>query len=122
MRRIVSEFHLLEFAGCSLTMLDASLLSIFVERWHPETSSFHLSFGEMIMTLDDVDTLFHISITGIFFTPVYRDQVTAVHMVMDDLECSEVKVLQVFGETQGFRLQMYWLRRLYKELVEAQRY
>src|SRR3954468_20645308 len=43
--RIVLEFHLLDFAGCSLTMLDAPLLSAFVERWHPETSSFHLPFG-----------------------------------------------------------------------------
>ncbi|CAI8609831.1 unnamed protein product [Vicia faba] len=74
LKRNVSEFHLLEFVGCSLTMLDASLLSAFVERWHPKTSSFHISFGEMTMTLDNVDTLFHIPIAGTFFTPIYRDQ------------------------------------------------
>ncbi|XP_058754089.1 protein MAIN-LIKE 1-like [Vicia villosa] len=63
-RRIVKDFHLMDFAGCSLTMLDASLLSAFVERWHPETSSFHLPFGEMTVTLDDVDALFHFPIAG----------------------------------------------------------
>ncbi|XP_058753983.1 uncharacterized protein LOC131627165 [Vicia villosa] len=72
-RRIVEDFHLMDFTGCSLTMLDASLLSAFVERRHPKTSSFHLPFGEMTVTLDDVDALFHIPIAGTFFTPVYRD-------------------------------------------------
>ncbi|XP_058768071.1 uncharacterized protein LOC131641778 [Vicia villosa] len=38
--RIVRDFHLMDFAGCSLTMLVVPLLSAFVERWHLETSSF----------------------------------------------------------------------------------
>ncbi|XP_073223572.1 protein MAINTENANCE OF MERISTEMS-like [Cicer arietinum] len=42
-------------------MADAGLISAFVERWHRETSSFHLPFGEMSITLDDVATLLHIS-------------------------------------------------------------
>ncbi|XP_058741837.1 protein MAIN-LIKE 1-like [Vicia villosa] len=83
--RIVRDFHLLDFDGCSLTMLDAPLLSTFVERWHPETPSFHLPFEEMTVTLDDVHFLFHLPIAGTFFTPVHRDQATAVHMMMDAL-------------------------------------
>ena len=62
------------------------LLSTFVERWHPETSSFHLPFGEMTVTLDDVDALFHLPIAGTFFTSVHRDQATAVRMVVDSLD------------------------------------
>ncbi|XP_058775602.1 uncharacterized protein LOC131649871 [Vicia villosa] len=52
--RIVYYFRLLEFSDCSLTMLDASLVSVFIKRWHSKTSSFHLPFGEMTITLDDV--------------------------------------------------------------------
>src|ERR1051325_6648065 len=59
---IVIDFQMLESAQFSLTMLDVSMLSVFVERWHPETSSFHILFGEMTITLNDVDALFHISV------------------------------------------------------------
>lgn len=121
-RTIVSEFQLLEFAGCSLTMLDASLLSAFVERWHPETSSFHLPFGEMTVTLDDVHQLFHLPIAGSFFTPVHRTTAMALRLVVDLLEVSEAEVLKEFSETRGYHLRMHWLRSTYAELVAAGRY
>jgi hypothetical protein len=35
-------------------MTDPQLISAFVERWHPETSSLHMSFGEMMITFDNV--------------------------------------------------------------------
>lgn len=51
----------------SMKMVDANLLSAFVERWHPETSSFHMPFGEMTITLYDVACLLHIPIRGDFY-------------------------------------------------------
>ncbi|GAU23631.1 hypothetical protein TSUD_386200 [Trifolium subterraneum] len=54
----------------SLSKVDPHILSAFTERWHPETSSFHMSFGEMTITLDDVACLLHIPVRGIFYTPV----------------------------------------------------
>ncbi|CAI8603504.1 unnamed protein product [Vicia faba] len=121
-KTIVRDFHLLEFVECSLTMLNAFLLSAFVERWHPEISSFHLSFGEMTITLYDIDQLFHILVAGTLFTPVYINQVTTMCMVVDGLEVSEADVLQEFGEIRGFHLQMSWLRKLYASLVEVCRF
>ncbi|GAU30353.1 hypothetical protein TSUD_57640 [Trifolium subterraneum] len=57
--------------GTKLTgWVDPQLLSAFTERWHPETSSFHMPFGEMTITLDDVACLLHIPVRGIFYTPV----------------------------------------------------
>lgn len=68
---IIQDFQVLDFAHCSLTMLDIPLLSTFVERWHEETSSFHLLFGETTITLDDVSSLFHLPIDGrTWTTPV----------------------------------------------------
>ena len=49
---------------CSLDNLDKGLISAFVERWHKETNSFHLPFGEMTITLNDVSCLPHIPIRG----------------------------------------------------------
>ncbi|XP_058776110.1 protein MAIN-LIKE 1-like [Vicia villosa] len=40
------------------------MLMAFAERWHPKTSSFHLTYGEITVTLDDVSCLLHIPIRG----------------------------------------------------------
>ena len=46
--------------------LDVGLILGFVERWHPETNTFHLPICEMTITLDDVWSLLHFPITGQF--------------------------------------------------------
>lgn len=56
------------FHDCLLTMLNVPLFPAFVERWHNETSFFHLQFGEMTITLDDVSSLFHLLQPSSFFT------------------------------------------------------
>lgn len=90
---IVREFELLDFTHCSLTMLDTPLLTAFVERWHKETSSFHLSFEEMIVTLDDVFSLFHLLIADRFWTtPVISSSIACLTGARD-LGVSEVGVL-----------------------------
>jgi len=40
----------------------------FAKRWHTETSSFHLPFGEMIVILDDVSCLLHLPINGMLLS------------------------------------------------------
>ncbi|XP_058743160.1 protein MAIN-LIKE 1-like [Vicia villosa] len=40
----------------------------FVERWHKETSFFHLPVGEMTITLHDVQCLLHLPIRGALLT------------------------------------------------------
>ncbi|XP_028201814.1 uncharacterized protein LOC114385992 [Glycine soja] len=49
---------------CSVITTDHGLISAFFERWHRETSTFHLPVGELTITLDDVALLLHIPITG----------------------------------------------------------
>ncbi|XP_004499928.1 uncharacterized protein [Cicer arietinum] len=57
----IQESGLMHLSLGYLIMADAGLISAFVERWHKETSSFHLPFREMTITLDDIATLLHIS-------------------------------------------------------------
>jgi hypothetical protein len=43
---------------------DAHLCSALVERWRPETHTFHLPSGECTITLEDVSMLLHLKING----------------------------------------------------------
>ena len=44
--------------------LDHVLITAFVERWRPETHSFHLPRGEMTITLQDVEVIMGLPIKG----------------------------------------------------------
>ena len=74
--------------ACSVDTGDQEVISAFVERWHKETSSFHLSVGELTITLDDVVSLLHLPIIGAFrsIEPLHVDE--AVLMVVELLEVS----------------------------------
>lgn len=61
------------------------LLTIFVERWHKETSVFHLPFGEMVITLDDVSSMFHLILSDDLFTsPLISHQLTHITPIQMD--------------------------------------
>jgi hypothetical protein len=51
-------------AQTEYSFLDPGLLATFVERWHGDTSTFHLPCGEMKVTLDDMRCLLHLPIQG----------------------------------------------------------
>ncbi|XP_028220219.1 protein MAIN-LIKE 1-like [Glycine soja] len=69
--------------ACSVDTGDRGLLSAFVERWHRETSSFHLPVGELTITLDDVSSLIHLPVIGDLhaFQSLHVDD--AVQMLVD---------------------------------------
>jgi hypothetical protein len=45
-------------------MLDSSLQSVLVDRWRPETHTFHLRYGELTSTLKDVSLITGLPICG----------------------------------------------------------
>lgn len=87
--RIVRDFELLDFSHCSITVLDAPLLTTFVKRWNKETSSFHIPFGEMTIILDDVSSLFHLPIGVRFWMALVLSSSLACMTVARDLGVSE---------------------------------
>lgn len=48
----------------SYIAVNYGMLCAFVERWHSETSPFHLPLGEMSITLDDVLCFLHLPVRG----------------------------------------------------------
>lgn len=87
-------------------MFDISLLTAFVKRWHKETSSFHLPFCKMTITLDDVSSLFHHPIDGRFFTTHVISQSLACMVVVRDLGVNGEVVLEGFDFNKGVHLRM----------------
>ena len=108
--------------GCSLETTDKGLVSAFVERWHRETSSFHLPIGEMTITLDDVSSLLHLPITGAFYTYEGIDSYGAVEKLVDLLG---VRASEARAETQyckGPHVRLSWLRDVYHSRCSAQQW
>ncbi|KAL5191270.1 Protein MAIN-LIKE 1 [Glycine soja] len=89
---MVARTGLSPLIACSIDIGDRGFISSFVERWHRETSSFHLPKGEVSITLDDVVSLLHWPIIGTFhdFQPLRTDEavVLLVELLMVSAEVS----------------------------------
>ena len=45
--------------------VDHALITTLVERWHPETHTFHLPHAEMGITLQDIEVMLGILVDGL---------------------------------------------------------
>ncbi|XP_012829338.1 PREDICTED: serine/threonine-protein phosphatase 7 long form homolog [Erythranthe guttata] len=68
-------------ARCYLQGLDIPLLFAFVERWQPETNSFHMPWGEMTITLHDVQMILGANVEGRVVAPRYDDAIERTNCV-----------------------------------------
>ncbi|KAK9097792.1 hypothetical protein Syun_024837 [Stephania yunnanensis] len=62
--RIIQNSGLDNLRHCLYRYVDRTIIDAFAERWHPETNTFQLPFGEMTITLDDVSSILKIPVTG----------------------------------------------------------
>ncbi|XP_012849889.1 PREDICTED: serine/threonine-protein phosphatase 7 long form homolog [Erythranthe guttata] len=68
-------------ARCYLPRLDAPLLFAFVERWQPETNNFHMPWGEMTITLHDVQMILGDNVKGRVVAPRYDEVIERINCV-----------------------------------------
>ncbi|XP_028116492.1 protein MAIN-LIKE 1-like [Camellia sinensis] len=54
---IVKMSGLVQLARCTFRFVNKIIVSSFVEGWQPETNTFHLTVGEMTITLDHIGTI-----------------------------------------------------------------
>nr|XP_012568881.1 protein MAIN-LIKE 1-like [Cicer arietinum]XP_027188291.1 protein MAIN-LIKE 1-like [Cicer arietinum]XP_027188292.1 protein MAIN-LIKE 1-like [Cicer arietinum] len=106
----------------SLKMIDNNLISAFAERWHSETSSFHMSFGEMTITLDDVANLLGLPIRGEFYSPSDVDRVTACNLVVTLLGVTTTEIWEETMKTRGAHYSLDWLKKVFKRQCAAERF
>jgi len=105
----------------SYSLIDYGLICAFVERWHEETSSFHLSFGEMTDTLDDVACLLHLPIDGMLLShgSISRDE--AVELMETYLGSSTSDVVKEVEKTKDAHCRFSYLERIFKKRLKEQR-
>ncbi|KAL8457150.1 hypothetical protein ACS0TY_035117 [Phlomoides rotata] len=51
-------------ARCGALIIDSQLIIALVERWRPETHTFHFSVGETTVTLQDVAIIWGLHVDG----------------------------------------------------------
>jgi len=107
---IVTTIGLSSLITCSLNTGDRGLLSALVERWHKETNSFHLSVGEVTITLDDVASLLHQHITGAFLTFDALDVDQVVELLVELLDVSTKEAKDETFQCIGAHVHLVWLR------------
>ncbi|XP_028223607.1 protein MAIN-LIKE 1-like [Glycine soja] len=107
---------------CSVITTDPGLISAFIERWHRETSTFHLPVGELTITLDGVTSLLHLFITGALHT--FEPLVTsdAIGLLTELLEVSHEEATFETRQAGGPHVQLGWLRDLYQSQCRIRRW
>ncbi|XP_012828286.1 PREDICTED: serine/threonine-protein phosphatase 7 long form homolog [Erythranthe guttata] len=73
MTEVVERSGLMPLVRHSYKVIDSALVLTFIERWQPATCTFHLPFGEMTITLDDVSSLIGLPVVG---RPVFIQQIS----------------------------------------------
>jgi len=91
-----------------------ALLMTLCEKWHLETNTFHMSLGEMIMTLDDVAYLTHLQIEGQMLShgkKMLRHEACA--LLVRHLGVSQTEVEKICGTEYGGYISYPKLKELY---------
>ncbi|QHO15407.1 uncharacterized protein DS421_10g294660 [Arachis hypogaea] len=89
-----------------------ALVNALIERWHPDTHTFHLPIGECAVTLEDVALILGLPTDGLPVTG----------MTMSSFEALEAECLHQFGvaprksECRGSCIKLTWLRDLKENL------
>jgi hypothetical protein len=71
------------------------------ERWHNETSNFHMVLGEMTVTLDDVACLMHLPIEGRMLSHPKMSQTDGTELMVRHLGVTQAMAMKNCVEEYG---------------------
>ncbi|KAH1154544.1 hypothetical protein GYH30_049996 [Glycine max] len=119
---LVAATGLSPLIDCSIIIGDPGLISAFVESWHGETSTFHLPVGELTITLDDVSSLLHLSITSALHSFHALSTEEARFFLTELLEESAEEARAETTLTRGAYVRLGWVRDIFETRCQAQRW
>ncbi|RYR16002.1 hypothetical protein Ahy_B04g072985 isoform B [Arachis hypogaea] len=91
--------------------LDDPVVSAFVERWRPETHTFHMPFGECTITLQNVAYQLGLPIDGHFVSCCLKlhPEVRSELQLYARAYIMMLLGTQLFGDKSGTRIHIRWL-------------
>ncbi|RYR46974.1 hypothetical protein Ahy_A07g032868 [Arachis hypogaea] len=118
--RITGFYHVSQIG---IVQCQKALVNALIERWHPDTHTFHLPIGECAMTLEDVALILGLP----------TDDLPVTGMTMSSFEAMEAECLLQFGvaprkeDHRSTCIKLTWLRNLKENLelideINIQRY
>ncbi|XP_057416904.1 protein MAIN-LIKE 1-like [Lotus japonicus] len=121
-RELIEQTGLHQLPWCSYSETDAGLILALVERWHEETSSFHMPFGEMTITLDDVSALLHLPMGSRFYTPGRGERDECAALCAELMGGSVARYHAEFDKNRSQTIRFGVLQTLYDAALEEHRY
>lgn len=93
------------------------MLNEFVERWHSETSSFHLPHGEMSIAFDDVSCFLYLLIMGRFLDHGRMIKDEALDMMVECLRTDPGEATNGLDKTRGAHVTFVYLKKVYEDVL-----
>ncbi|KAM7489675.1 hypothetical protein LguiB_027159 [Lonicera macranthoides] len=94
--------------------IDYVAVTAFIERWQPDINTFHLPFGEMTITLDDVISILGVSVVGSCFSGRWGGKEigykNAIELTKEGLGVSEAEVVNECDK--AFSLRLGWIKEM----------
>lgn len=110
---VVQLYGLRDLCKNGYVMVNHDMLSMFVGKWKSDTSSFHLSHGEMFITLDDVSCLMLLPIRGRMLDHDRINKDHIVEMMVGHLRADLGDSLQELEATRGAHARFLISERMY---------
>ena len=98
---------------------DRNLIEAIVERWHPETNTFHMPFGEMTITLDDVYCLTGLEVDGLPVQAPALDTKNARELVCEMLSVTDDEAEESMRGKRGATMKLEWLRETFMNDIRS---
>jgi len=93
------------------------LVCVMTERWHEETSNFHLPVGEMTITLDDVASLIDIPVAGRLIQDDELDPYHGVEILVNHLLFPVEEAVDQVNNNSGAFVTYTALKHRYEHLL-----
>ncbi|KAI3884734.1 hypothetical protein MKW92_039504 [Papaver armeniacum] len=108
--------------------IDRALINAFRERWYPETNTYHLPFGEMTVTIEDVERITRLDPKGEVVEGVFGAKTMTWDYTYDLIKRTlgkikkELEIEKAFGGTAKKlerKLKLSWLRKKKEQCARA---
>ncbi|KAK9282668.1 hypothetical protein L1049_010888 [Liquidambar formosana] len=117
--QIIERTRLTPLVTCSFRWSHKALVTAFVERWQLETNTFHMPFGEITITLDNVATILGIPVIGKVVSCPKLDDAVAQDLLVSTLGVEDSDASLALRDVRGQSVKLSWLKTIFSNLGDA---